>query len=222
MRRSRQGGKAKRLRRQWRQKGENASSYADRFLADLFPPSFQNNALRTAQHMGSVLQRHGWAKPWCCRLHQDGGDPHAYCDGIGQLRRPGKSVRNELLVEELRKQRVGLHNVVFDEMERYPGMLGPEDMLGPDIIVPREEPQSRPDGYPAEPWCPASPLQECTPSMDDEQVCAGCDGPMPQEPPSAAEKNSGHEGGCDCDPFGDSFECTPDCQFPCPGCRKGG
>lgn len=28
-----------------------------------------------------------------------------------------------------------------------------------------------------------------------------------------------HEGGCDCDPFGDSFLCSDDCASPCEGCR---
>lgn len=28
-----------------------------------------------------------------------------------------------------------------------------------------------------------------------------------------------HCGGCECDPFGDSFECQPNCADPCEGCR---
>lgn len=40
--------------------------------------------------------------------------------------------------------------------------------------------------------CPADPLGECRPSMDNPQVCASCDGPMPYARPlSAAEKLPG-------------------------------
>lgn len=212
-------GKAKRERRQRRLArrknigymrrfmADEGTSLADRFLRDLYPDAFVEWGHRTINHMGSVLQRHGLAKPWCCAFHAGGGNPHAYCEGIGQLRIEAVDPADAPKARQLEHH---LRNVVFDEMDQYQN-----DREGRMVRHFLGE----------EPWpgmCPALPIEECRPSMDDDGICASCGGPMPEEPLSAAEKLPRERLGCGCVPIVDRHgDGTGAFQYVCPAHRHG-